>query len=470
MTHRTFKSAPLSFVLLFTAGCNGVMTDSEIEDELRQKDQAVALRGARRPLPPRPQSKPPAHFLTGWAALEHTARYPGPVTGQFNGTGPYEDQPIPGYSGLLANGDGTFLALPDNGYGSKANSADYVLGYYTVTPKLKRVSDGTTIPGQIVNDSFVPFNDKNGLLKNGSGIDMLITADSANYRSGNGFGTDSGVTVDDTIRSGRLLTGYDFDVESIARDTDGTYWVGEEFGPFILHFDADGTLLDEPFEHPILKSPQHPAALAVPALANHGSSRGYESLTFDHEHRYLYAVPESAPAVDALRPVPGDERVLEIYEFDPDARAYTGVSYRYRKDGEATNNGVVIGDMTNVGADKYVLIERDNFGLDAEIKRLYIVDLNVVDRDGILVKKLLVDLLDISDPLDIGGPLEGLEDKKFDLPFVSVECVLPINPFALGVAIDTNFPATGRDPAIPASTEFITIRFREPVATFAPRR
>jgi hypothetical protein len=36
---------------------------------------------------------------------------------------------------------------------------------------------------------------------------------------------------DPTIVAGRLLTGYDFDVESIARAADGTLWFGEEFGP-----------------------------------------------------------------------------------------------------------------------------------------------------------------------------------------------------------------------------------------------
>ena len=38
----------------------------------------------------------------------------------------------------------------------------------------------------------------------------------------------------------RLLTGADIDPESIQRDRHGDLWVGDEFGPWILHFDADG--------------------------------------------------------------------------------------------------------------------------------------------------------------------------------------------------------------------------------------
>ena len=41
----------------------------------------------------------------------------------------------------------------------------------------------------------------------------------------------------------RYLTGADFDVESIQPVADG-FWVGEEFGPYILKFDLDGKLTD----------------------------------------------------------------------------------------------------------------------------------------------------------------------------------------------------------------------------------
>jgi len=412
----------------------------------------------------------PISRLTGWAALDHAERTPGPTTGHFIASGPYDDQPIPGWSGLLRNDDGTFLAMPDNGYGSKANSADYLLGFYTVTPDFKKRGDGTTTPGGVVNHSFTAFNDANSILANGAGVDFLVTADFDNYRSGNGHGTNSGIPVDPSIREGRLLTGYDFDIESIARDPDGSYWVGEEFGPFILHFDTNGTLIDEPVPHPFLKSPAHPSVLAFPGTHTLAASRGFESLAFDHKHRYLYALTEAASVVDSLRPVPGDERVVQLFQFDPTTQQYTGVSYKYRKEGSATGNAIVIGDLTNVGPNKFVLIERDDFGLTAAVKRLYLIDLKVTDADGILKKTLLVDLLDINDPKDIGGPLAGLEDKQFNFPFVSVECVLQLDPKTLAVAIDTNFPATGRDPAVPASTEIITLKFDKPVASFAPKK
>jgi hypothetical protein len=121
--------------------------------------------------------------------------------------------------------------------------------------------------------------------------------------------------------------------------------------------------------------------------------------------------------------------------------------------------------MTNVGGDRYVLIERDSkFGPEAEVKRLYLIDLNVTDSDGILKKVLLVDLLNIDDPTDIGGPLEGLPEGKFTMPFDSIECVVVMDDQTLGVAIDTNFPGEdGREAGVPDSTEFITLQFDRPV-------
>jgi hypothetical protein len=41
-----------------------------------------------------------------------------------------------------------------------------------------------------------------------------------------------------------ILNGINFDPESMQRTNDGTYWIGDEFGPYLLHFSADGVLLD----------------------------------------------------------------------------------------------------------------------------------------------------------------------------------------------------------------------------------
>jgi hypothetical protein len=56
----------------------------------------------------------------------------------------------------------------------------------------------------------------------------------------------------------RFLTGADFDIESIRQDYRGDFWVGDEFGPFLLRFDVSGKLLEAPIPLAGVKSPDNP--------------------------------------------------------------------------------------------------------------------------------------------------------------------------------------------------------------------
>src|SRR5262245_34375903 len=213
--------------------------------------------------------------LSGWAAIPSSYRRPGPVSGQFqtgaNGvTPPYDGQPIPGFSGVIPSRfPGVYIGLPDNGYGAQTNSADFVIGFYHFAPHFKRRGDATTSPGPVDVLRFPPFSDPHGLL-DASYITAGQVYDLVDYYAS------SPIPVDPSITAGRWLTGADFDVESIARMNDGSFWVGEEFGPYLLHFDAHGRLLDPPFRHPVLRAPQNPQNATLGA-ANLGSSRGFES-------------------------------------------------------------------------------------------------------------------------------------------------------------------------------------------------
>ena len=52
----------------------------------------------------------------------------------FNGiTPPFPSQPVPGFSAVLDAGHGEFWAMPDNGYGAKTNSGDFLLRVLDIT-------------------------------------------------------------------------------------------------------------------------------------------------------------------------------------------------------------------------------------------------------------------------------------------------------------------------------------------------
>lgn len=411
--------------------------------------------------------------LTGWAEIPSTYRHPGPASGQFtspsNGvTPPYQGQPIPGFSGMIpGTAPLSFIGLPDNGYGAQNNSADFVLGFYIVTPSFKIAGDGTDSRGPVTVRTFTPFSDPQGLL------DSTYIANGPVYSRTNYYPAPAlQFPVDPSIRNGKLLTGADFDVESIAQMDDGTFWVGEEFGPYLLHFDAQGRLLSKPVRHPVLRAPQNPQNTAQNP-ANLPSSRGFESMTRNGNGNRLYVTTEAS-----INSEP-DKRLLEIYEFDTRRERYTGRTWKYAKDssdsitGDRNNatNIFVTGDMTHLDGDRYIMIERDDFQGPPNVanpprqKKLYLFELSRIDpATRILKKRLLVDLLNIDDPGDIGGQQVGVPGDKFSFPLQSVESVTPIDDFTLLVGLDNNYPGgNGRLPGTPDGTEMITLRSSVPL-------
>lgn len=411
--------------------------------------------------------------LSGWAEIPSTYRHPGPTSGQFttpgNGvTPPYDGQPIPGFSGMIPGPrPGRFFALPDNGYGAQNNSADFVIGFYEVTPHFKTRGDGTTSRGPVTVHRFTPFSDPWHFL------DASFITDGPVYNREFYYATGPQIAVDPAIRRRNLLTGADFDVESIARMDDGSFWVGEEFGPYLLHFDSRGRLLRKPVRHPLLRAPQNPQN-ATAADANLPSSRGFESMTRNGAGTRLYVTTEAAIASQP------DKRILEIYEFNTRSERYTGRTFTYAKDSsDAITSGVnnetnvfVTGDLTHVAGDRYIIIERDDFqgppssANPARQKKLYLFDLSDIDKaTGVLKKRMLVDLLDIADPRDIGGPLVDIPGDRFNFPLQSVESVTPIDDYTLLVGLDNNYPGgNGRVPGTPDGTEIITLRSSVPLS------
>ena len=148
-------------------------------------------------------------------------------------------------------------------------------------------------------------------------MNFTIVADMATYP--NGAGT---IPVDAQIRQKKLLTGSDFDIESFRQAPDGTYWFGDEFGPFLLHTDASGRVLEAPFPLPGVQSPDNPfLGTATPNLPR---SRGFEGMAITPNGRRLYPMLEGSLTTD-----PDQQRLL-INEFDLRRKAYTGRQWSYR--------------------------------------------------------------------------------------------------------------------------------------------
>jgi len=365
--------------------------------------------------------------LEGRATLSADYLAEGPPSGALasagNGRqGPWDGQVIPGFSAMVDNGDGTFWAQPDNGFGSQGNSADFLLRSYLVKPDWDTGGGRGSGSGEIEVLDHVSYDDENHVL-------------------------DFDIVNEDTDE--RLLTGADFDVESVVRADDGTLWVGEEFGPFLLHFDADGTLLEKPYPLPGgLRSPQNPY-LADGEEPTVRASRGFEAMAGTRGGRYLYPVLEGALVDDA------DHRRRVIHEFDTRRGTYTGRTWDYQADQEAN----VLGDAFAVGKDSFWIVERDDLEGPASVtKRVYEIDLSETDRDGYVRKELVLDALRVENPRGIdAGEGYGL-GETYALPVQSFETVLRLRDGRLLIGNDNNYPGNAaRNPGTPDDTEMVVI-------------
>lgn len=168
--------------------------------------------------------------LVGFSSLPADTYAEGPPSGQNDGngkpissngrTGPFPGQPVQGFSGVQFADSDSYWFLSDNGFGSQTNSADYLLRIYKIDPDFKTADNGS---GDAEWTDYIQLSDPHNLIP---------------WQIVNETTTD------------RFLTGTDFDPESIVLGKDGTIWIGEEFGPYLLHFDSNGVLIDAPISTP----------------------------------------------------------------------------------------------------------------------------------------------------------------------------------------------------------------------------
>src|ERR1044072_2790391 len=127
----------------------------------------------------------------GWAGNGNTTPLTMPGPGIVNGVVfPLPAQPGQGFSAIIdGRDDGEYLAMPDNGFGAKANSKDFLIRAYYIRPNFKTADGGT---GQVDIDlnGFIQFRDP----------DRLIGFEIVNEKT-----------------TERLLTGGDIDPESLQR-------------------------------------------------------------------------------------------------------------------------------------------------------------------------------------------------------------------------------------------------------------
>lgn len=359
---------------------------------------------------------------------------------------PFKGQPLQGFSGIKAMGDGTYTVLTDNGFGGKANSPDAMLFFSILKPDFK------TGKVEVLRQVFLKDPHKI--------VPFPITME----------GTDT-----------RYLTGSDFDIEGF-QIVGGDIVIGDEFGPFVLVADKTTGVIKEIHDTIIdgtpVQSPDNPfLSLSNPDKAASGPnakrSRGYEGFASSVDGKTLYPLLEG-PLWDAASgryETTADGRTaLRLLEMDAKTRAWTGRFWIYPLESDSH----AIGDFNMIDATRGLILERDGGQGDAELackagdngncfekpaafKRVYLIDMAGSEPGQPVHKVAYIDLLNIKDPKGLARQGRR-EDGRFTFPFVTIENVDRVDSNHIIVGNDNNFPfSSGRRLGAPDDNEFILL-------------
>jgi hypothetical protein len=173
----------------------------------------------------------------------------------------------------------------------------------------------------------------------------------------------TGETITDL--AGQVLppSPYGYDSEGLVALKDGTFWVSDEYGPFITHVDRRGRAISRlsPFDGSLPRE----LALRTP-------NRGMEGLTITPDGTTLVGIMQSAlTQADAGKP----KSVAATRIVTVDLRTKQTHEYAYVLDDPAST-GTAVSEIAALSATRFVVDERDgDFGPGAE-KKLWEVDLS----------------------------------------------------------------------------------------------
>ncbi|WP_394791537.1 esterase-like activity of phytase family protein [Rhodoferax sp.] len=355
------------------------------------------------------------------------------------GSLPIKGQSVQGFSGIVSLGQNQFLTLTDNGFGSKINSQDALLMVHHVSADWasgKVTRQHTTFLRD--PDHKVPF------------------------------------FIENENTASRYLTGSDFDPESIQVVGD-EWWIGDEFGPFVLRVTPQGKVLGvietvvagKPY-----RGPDHYLNGRLPNYPGDSGfevrrSGGFESMAKSIDGKTIYPMFEwplwdaQTKAVESRNGKP----YTHILELDVASKRYSERQWKYQFE-EAGN---VAADFQMLDANTGLVIERDDasegagpncpneprvdcFTRPARFKRVYKIDFSQPDADGFVKKVAFIDLTKISNPKLLAK--RGPNEASFALPHLGPEGLGVVDATHIVLVNDNNFPfSSGREIGKPDDNE-----------------
>ncbi len=304
---------------------------------------------------------------------------------------------------LNLNDDGTFSYVPEAGF-TGVDSFSYTVSdavslYRTHVAPLATIG-GVTITGGAYGSSLAPVPGSRGEFygltdrgpnvdgPDGSKVEPLPDFDPAigkfklvngkallertiPLRSGDGTPyngrvsteASTGETIEDLNGNKLAPSPYGYDSEGLVALKDGTFWVSDEYGPYITHFDRWGRQLERlsPFNSGL------PAELRLRV-----PNKGMEGLTITPDGKTLVGIMQSALQTPDLTKKPSNVAPLRIVTYDLGSHATH--EYLYLLDDPKLHSGAV-SEITALSNTTFVVDERDGKFEPGAYKKLFKIDL-----------------------------------------------------------------------------------------------
>jgi len=178
-----------------------------------------------------------------------------------------------------------------------------------------------------------------------------------------------------------------YDPEGLVALPDGTFWISDEYGPYITHFDRTGKELER--LSPWVSGPAYDADKAAHAIdVSHplpvelqlrSKNKGMEGLTVTPDGRTLVGIMQSALTQPDLLDANGKKikpaNVTPVRIVTVDLRTKAVHEYLYLLDTPALHDGNAVSEITALSSTKLLVDERDGDMGAGTFKQLYEIDL-----------------------------------------------------------------------------------------------
>jgi hypothetical protein len=158
------------------------------------------------------------------------------------------------------------------------------------------------------------------------------------------------------------------DAEGLVKLADGTFWVGDENGPSLVHFSADGRLIARHVPQGTdgdFAGGAYETVGSLPAiLARRQANRGIEAVSISPDERFLYFIMQS-PLANPNAAAYRQARNTRLLRIDRATMKVTGEFVytlddpkTFRRDPSSKQNDPRISEMMAIGLDRLVVLER----------------------------------------------------------------------------------------------------------------